>query len=85
VAKSGQRGGPVPLEALEEDAESRAKIAPAVDARLERVRGQQFLTFGVVRRDVRYEMCGTTGKVTLSGANLLGASTPKALRPSGGA
>ncbi len=77
-----QHAGPIPIHALEAaDAEALAQIAPAIDPRLERVRAQQFLTFGVVRRDVRYEMCGTTGTVALSGATLLGANTPDAVRP----
>ncbi len=79
---SVQHAGPIPPGALEaDDAAALAQIAPAVDPRLERVRSQQFLSFGVVQREVRYEMCGTTGAVALSGANLLGASTPAALRP----
>lgn len=77
-----QHTGPIPWGALEgKDAEALARIAPAVDPRLERVRAQQFLTFGVVRRDVRYEMCGVTGTVALSGATLVGARTPDAVRP----
>lgn len=79
---SVQHAGPIPPGALEaDDAAALARLAPAVDPRLERVRSQQFLSFGVVQREVRYEMCGTIGVVALSGANLLGASTPAALRP----
>jgi hypothetical protein len=77
-----QHPGPIPWSALEgTDAEALARTAPAIDPRLERVRAQQFLSFGVVRRDVRYEMCGGTGTVALSGPNLVGASTPDAVRP----
>lgn len=77
-----QHAGPIPRGALErEDADAFARVAPAIDPRLERVSAQQFLRFGVVRRDVRYEMCGTTGTVVLSGATLLGANTEDAVRP----
>jgi hypothetical protein len=52
-----------------------------VDRRLERVVFQQYMRLSVVRRDVSYQMCGTTGTVSLSGRTLMGASTPQALRP----
>lgn len=52
-----------------------------VDARLERVVWQQYMRISVRRYDVAYEMAGTRGMLTLSGASLLGASTPEALRP----
>lgn len=72
----------IPPSFLEEaDAKSLAHIAPVTDPRLERIRAQQFLRFGVVRRDVRYEMCGASGTVSLSGATLVGASSPDALHP----
>jgi hypothetical protein len=75
-------GGNIPRDELEpEDAEALAQISPRVDPRLERVTSQQFVKCGVVRRDVRYEMAGATGTVALSGAGLLGASTPDALKP----
>ncbi|WP_437819568.1 hypothetical protein [Sorangium sp. So ce1078] len=54
---------------------------PALDPRIERIRAQQLLRFGVLRRDVRYEMCGVEGTVVLSGASLAGSSTPAAVRP----
>jgi hypothetical protein len=74
--------GPIPHDELaREDADDLARISPRIDPRLERVRAQQLLRFGVVRRDVRYEMCGTTGTITLSGATLLGSSSKDALRP----
>jgi hypothetical protein len=77
-----QHAGPIPEDALDrEDVAALARTAPAIDPRLERVRAQQFLRFGVVGRYARYEMCGMTGTVALSGATLLGASTPDALRP----
>jgi hypothetical protein len=77
-----QEHGPLDPASLErEDADALWRIAPQIDARLERVSAQQLLKFGVVRRDVRYEMCGTVGTLALSGANLLGASTPAALKP----
>jgi hypothetical protein len=52
-----------------------------VNARSERIIGQQYLKLGVVRRDVTYEMCGTTGTVSFSGRPLVGATTPDAVRP----
>jgi hypothetical protein len=74
--------GPIPYDALErEDADALARISPPVKPGVEQVRAQQLVRFGVVQRDVRYEMCGTTGTITLSGATLLGASTKKALHP----
>jgi hypothetical protein len=77
-----QHPGPLSRDALErDDADALARIAPAIDPRLERLTAQQFLRFGAVRRDVRYEMCGTIGTVALSGATLLGANTAEALRP----
>lgn len=77
-----QHAGAIPRSDLEaEDARALARVAPVTDPRLERVRAQQFLRFGVVRRDVRYEMCGTTGTVALSGAKLVGARGPRALGP----
>ncbi|MDI3290709.1 hypothetical protein [Polyangium sp. 15x6] len=66
--------------APEDDAALRRQT-PAIDPQLERIQAQQFLRFGVLRRDVRYEMCGTKGTVVLSGANLVGATTPKAVQP----
>ncbi|AUX32031.1 MULTISPECIES: hypothetical protein [Sorangium] len=54
---------------------------PALDARIERIRAQQLLRFGVLRRDVRYEMCGAEGSVVLSGASLAASSTPAAVGP----
>ncbi|WP_441286848.1 hypothetical protein ACSRUE_31660 [Sorangium sp. KYC3313] len=54
---------------------------PALDLRIERIRAQQLLRIGVIRRDVHYEMCGTEGTVVLSGASLAGASTPAAVSP----
>jgi hypothetical protein len=53
----------------------------AIDSRLERIRAQQYLRLAIVRRDVTYEMCGTTGTVVLSGKALLGATTPEAVHP----
>jgi len=52
-----------------------------IDARLERIASQQYLRLAVVRRDVTYEMCGTQGTVALSGKDLVGATTPDAVRP----
>ncbi|XXX81445.1 hypothetical protein WMF30_22060 [Sorangium sp. So ce134] len=54
---------------------------PALDPRTERIRAQQLLRFGVLRRDVHYEMCGTEGTVVLSGASLAGSSIPAAVSP----
>ena len=77
-----QEDGPLDAAGLErEDSDTLWRIAPKVDARLERVAAQQLLKFGVLRRDVRYEMCGAVGTLALSGANLVGASTPGALKP----
>lgn len=74
--------GPIALEHLAPgDQASCAKLTPALDARSERVQSQQLLRFGVTRRDVSYEMCGTTGKVVLSGVNLIGSTTSSAVTP----
>jgi hypothetical protein len=53
----------------------------ALDPRLERVVGQQYMRLAVVRRDVIYQMCGTSGTISFSGSVLTGASTKEALRP----
>ena len=77
-----QHTGPIPRGQLEADDEALlATAGPRVDAHLERVRTQQFLSFGAVRRDVRYEMCGVEGTVSLTGDQLVGARTQKALAP----
>jgi hypothetical protein len=55
--------------------------ASSLEPRLERISFQQYLKFAVVRRDATYEMCGASGVLVLSGCDLLGAQTPKALRP----
>jgi hypothetical protein len=52
-----------------------------IDRRLERIRSQQYLRLAIVRRDVTYEMCGTSGTVVLSGRPLVGATTAEAVRP----
>ncbi|WP_437580656.1 hypothetical protein [Sorangium sp. So ce887] len=64
----------------EDDAMVRRQT-PALDPRLERIRAQQLIRFGVLRRDVHYEMCGAKGIVVLSGASLAGSSTPEAVSP----
>jgi hypothetical protein len=53
----------------------------AIDRRLEQIQSQQYLRLAVVRRDVTYQMCGTSGTVVLSGKTLLGATTAEAARP----
>lgn len=52
-----------------------------VNPRLERVTRQQYLKLAVVRRDVKYEMCGVAGTLVLSGRDLTPSTTPEALRP----
>ncbi len=54
---------------------------PMLNPQSERVTAQQYARFGVRRRDVSYELCGTVGTVALSGLQLAGAATPEALRP----
>ena len=77
-----QHAGPIPWGELpQEDEGLLASLKPPLDPRLERVTAQQYLRFGVVRRDVRYEMCGLTGTLSLSGATLLGARTSDAMGP----
>jgi hypothetical protein len=55
--------------------------ASLLEPRLERISFQQYLKLAVVRRDAKYEMCGTSGILVLSGCDLLGAQTSEALRP----
>ncbi|MDC0685719.1 DnaJ-like cysteine-rich domain-containing protein [Sorangium atrum] len=64
-----------------EDDIAARRQTPALDRRIERIRAQQLLRLGVLRRDVHYEMCGAEGTVVLSGASLAGASTPAAVGP----
>lgn len=52
-----------------------------LDPRIERVVSQQYLRLAVPRFDVTYEMCGTSGVLSLSGTTLFGATTLEALRP----
>ncbi|MBK8217587.1 MAG: hypothetical protein IPK71_27995 [Myxococcales bacterium] len=55
--------------------------AARVEPRLERIGYQQYVKMSVVRRDVTYEMAGTSGTVVLSGNDLRGAAEPKAIAP----
>jgi len=74
--------GPLTLDGL--GLESRAAVEAEladVDPRLDRVVAQQHLRLGVVRRDVRYQMCGTEGTLALSGRPLAVAWTPNAEHP----
>jgi hypothetical protein len=52
-----------------------------VDRRLERVIFQQYMRLSVVCWDVRYQMCGTTGMIPVSGKTPTCATTPTAMRP----
>lgn len=72
VMLQGYRGGDGPI--------LRAVVA-ALDPRLERVNRQQYLKLSIVRRDATYAMSGASGTIVLSGKELVGARTPKALRP----
>jgi hypothetical protein len=74
-----ERGGLKHTEGMDK-AFMRAQTS-SLDSRLERVTYQQYLKLAIVRRDAAYEMCGTTGVLVLSGANLAGSRTPEALRP----
>jgi hypothetical protein len=56
---------------------ARTEIEPPA----ERVERQQYLRLFVARRDITYKMCATTGSVALCGHDLIGVSTPAALRP----
>lgn len=77
-----EAAGPIARASLSaEDAALRDQLAPVPDRQLERIRSQQFLRFGVLRRDVRYEMCGAEATVVLSGAQLVGATTGDAVAP----
>jgi hypothetical protein len=57
--------------------ETRGRVHP----RFERVAFQQMMRLEVVRRDVTFEMCGTSGTLVLSGDPLLGATTDEAKKP----
>jgi len=74
--------GPIAAERLDEQGRHvvAAQLA-AVNPRFERVSRHQYMQLAVVRRDVTYEMCGTTGTVVLSGRELRGATTREATRP----
>lgn len=74
--------GPLPLDGL--SLESRAVVQrelAALDQRLERVVWQQYMCLAVVRRDVTYQMCGTTGRVEVSGPPLTVGSTREGMQP----
>ncbi len=70
LAAAGYRDVPAPLVG-----------AARVEPRLERIGYQQYVKMSVVRRDVTYEMAGTSGTVVLSGNDLRGADQPRALAP----
>jgi hypothetical protein len=74
--------GPVPIDGRHAVHSSVVRQqADSLDPRLERITSQQYLKLAIVRRDATYEMCGTSGVLVLSGCDLVGASTPEALRP----
>jgi hypothetical protein len=52
-----------------------------LDGRLERVTWQQYTRIAVPRCDVTFEMCGSSGTLTLSGSTLTATSTRESLRP----
>jgi hypothetical protein len=52
-----------------------------IDPRLERVTGQQYVRLAVVRRDATFEMCAMSGKLVLSGDELVASTTDHALWP----
>jgi hypothetical protein len=52
-----------------------------IDPRLERVQRQQFLKLAAIRRDVTFETCGAKATLSLTGSELVGATTPEVLRP----
>lgn len=58
----------------------RAQLAQ-LDPRLERVQFQQYLKLAAIRRDVTFEMCGSRATLSLTGTQLVGATTAEALRP----
>lgn len=58
----------------------RAQLAQ-IDPRLDRIRFQQYLELAALRRDVTFEMCGTRATLSLTGTQLVGATTPEVLRP----
>jgi hypothetical protein len=74
--------GPIPPASVAESERRLVEVELAkVNARFERVTSQQYLKLSTARRDVTYEMCGTQGKVVLSGKRLVGAMTPEATKP----
>jgi hypothetical protein len=76
------RPGPLDLQELPEpDRQTVGRQLRNVDPRLERVQFQQYLKLAALRRDVTFEMCGTTATLSLTGTQLVGATTPEVLRP----
>jgi len=77
-----EASGPVILQGYRDtDNPLLRSVAASIDSRLERINHQQYYRLAVVRRDATYGMCGTTGTLVLSGKNLTGATTPRAVRP----
>ena len=74
--------GPLPVDEL--SLEYRAFVEQelaTLDRRLERVIWQQYMRLTVVRRDIIYQMCGTSGTLELSGRPLVVDSTLQATHP----
>ena len=82
VLVTEQADGPVAIHGYR-DAEGATlhRAVAGIDPRLERVNRQQYLRLAVVRRDATYEMCGTTGRVVLSGKDLAAARTNRSVEP----
>jgi hypothetical protein len=76
------REGPLALHELDEpDRETVRRRLADLDPRRERVRSQQYLKLAAIRRDVTFEMCGARATLSLTGTQLIGATTPEVLRP----
>jgi hypothetical protein len=82
VSLERSHGGALDLQQL---AESDRRVVRAqldqLDRRLDRVLYQQYLKLAAVRRDVTFEMCGTRATLSLTGTQLVGATTREVLRP----
>jgi hypothetical protein len=67
--------GPLITSTRGSEAEYAQALLASLDPRLDRVTYQQYVKLAVVRRDASFEMCGTSGVLVLSGADLLGSFT----------
>lgn len=81
VLDSHQSEGPIELEGYRNrDNPILRAVVSEVDPRLERIRRQQYHRLSVVRRDVRFELCGGENTVVLSGRDLDAAPSAASTR-----